>query len=456
MGAKMKNLKRVIDHCLGLVAVFLLVAAGVISPAAVADQIPAGAFAHNLEAVGYSDLAGRPGFKMSIREVGGRWYLYLGHFWHSGWSIVDVTKPADPRLVRFIPGPENTWTLQVDIAGDTMITALEQISPGWGGDPNKPNDEGVLIWNLSDPVNPKKLGQFRTGGEGTHRNGYPGGRYMHLAAGMPGYEGNIYLIVDISDPARPVEAGRWWIPGQHVAGGEKSLRAPGAPKTSAPSLHGPVEVRGNLAFLPYGSGGLVTLDISDVSHPKLVSRLDFKPPFNDAITVHTIVPDMERKVAFVNSEAIRNQCKEPLNHASVVDLSNPAQPMLVSIFPLPTLPVGYPQRDFCDVGGRFGPHNQHQLFHNPSVQPLGNLIYMTYFNAGLRVFDVADVRQPKEAGYFIPPHPTRRFGPVPADRLVVQTEDVLVDKRGYIYITHKNQGLWILRYTPEPMTRPRQ
>jgi len=42
--------------------------------------------------------------------------------------------------------------------------------------------------------------------------------------------------------------------------------------------------------------------------------------------------------------------------------------------------------------------------------------------------------------------PTRRYGPLPK-KLVVQSEDVLVDARGYIYLTEKNQGLWILQYT---------
>ena len=31
--------------------------------------------------------------------------------------------------------------------------------------------------------------------------------------------------------------------------------------------------------------------------------------------------------------------------------------------------------------------------------------------------------------------------------LVSQTEDVLVDTRGYIYTNDKNEGLWILRLT---------
>jgi sugar lactone lactonase YvrE len=36
---------------------------------------------------------------------------------------------------------------------------------------------------------------------------------------------------------------------------------------------------------------------------------------------------------------------------------------------------------------------------------------------------------------------------MPEDRLVAQTEDVVVDRRGYIYISDKNQGVHILRYT---------
>ena len=47
----------------------------------------------------------------------------------------------------------------------------------------------------------------------------------------------------------------------------------------------------------------------------------------------------------------------------------------------------------------------------------------------------------------MPPDPRRRYGPFPRDKLVAQTEDVLVDKRGYIYVTDNNQGVWILKYT---------
>ncbi len=66
--------------------------------------LPGGYTAENVTPVGYTELGDRPAFKMTVREVRGRWYLYTGHFWHSGWSIVDVTDPAEPEVVRFIEG----------------------------------------------------------------------------------------------------------------------------------------------------------------------------------------------------------------------------------------------------------------------------------------------------------------------------------------------------------------
>ena len=76
-----------------------------------ADVIPPGWEANNMEPVGYSGLDNRKGaFKMAIKKVNGRWYLYMGHLWHYGWSIVDVTDPKDSKFVKTMPGPGNTWT----------------------------------------------------------------------------------------------------------------------------------------------------------------------------------------------------------------------------------------------------------------------------------------------------------------------------------------------------------
>src|SRR2546428_13792012 len=96
-------------------------------------QIPPGSIASNVRVVGYSDVDGRPPFKLSIRQASGRWYLYAGHLWHRGWTILDVTDPAKPSVANFVPGPENTWTIQMEISGAKPISARRDSGAGSGG-----------------------------------------------------------------------------------------------------------------------------------------------------------------------------------------------------------------------------------------------------------------------------------------------------------------------------------
>jgi len=179
-------------------------------------EIPQHYFTHNIEPIGYHDLKEKPAFKLAMQELNGRWYLYLAHLWHRGWSILDVTDPAAPEFAGFIPGPENTWTIQIQVAEDKMITGLERIAPGWGGFDDKPFSEGFLIWDVSEPTKPRQLGHFRTGSTGTHRNFYDGGNLVHAAAGAPGLTGKIYRIIDIADPLSPREVGRFSLPEQNA------------------------------------------------------------------------------------------------------------------------------------------------------------------------------------------------------------------------------------------------
>jgi hypothetical protein len=409
---------------------------------ACADPIPPGWEASHMEPVGYTDVAGRKGaFKMAIKKAAnGRWYMYLGHLWHYGWSIVDVTDPRDPKFVKFVSGADNTWNIQVTLHDNLMLTALQKSVPAWGADPSKPQDEGVLIWDISNPEDPKQLAHWKTGASGTHRNSYPGGKYAYLSAAMPGFSSQILVILDVSDPRQPKEAGRWWMPGQKQ----------GEPKGEGPEgFHGPVNVSpdGKMASMGYAPA-VINLDISDVANPKLIGKLTFSPPFLSAgpQSLHSVLPLWDRNLLFASSEASAERCNEALNFAGLVDNRNPARPRLMSLFPLPEPPKGKPYKNFCDKGGRFGPHNVNQEIHLPDVEKPGNLIYLTYFNAGLRVYDIKDPIQPVESGWFIPPNPTANSGPLPKD-VVAQTEDVLVDTRGFIYITDKNWGMWVLRYT---------
>src|SRR4051812_17587589 len=100
---------------IGLVAGLVTSLAALATPSR-ADPIPAGWEASKVEPVGYTSVGDRKGaFKMALKKVNGRWYMYLSHLWHYGWSIVDVTDPRDPKFVKFIPGSDNTWNIQVTL-----------------------------------------------------------------------------------------------------------------------------------------------------------------------------------------------------------------------------------------------------------------------------------------------------------------------------------------------------
>ena len=68
----------------------------------------------------------------------------------------------------------------------------------------------------------------------------------------------------------------------------------------------------------------------------------------------------------------------------------------------------------------------------------GTLIYAVWFSAGLRIIDVADPAAPREVGCFIPEPAGGRNAP--------QSNDVMLDERGLIYVVDRNVGFDILEF----------
>jgi hypothetical protein len=129
-----------------------------------------------------------------------------------------------------------------------------------------------------------------------------------------------------------------------------------------------------------------------------------------------------------------------------VDVTTESKPMGISNFQVPEA-----SGDFCDRGGRFGAHASSESFNELFY---GKMIFVSWFNAGVRAIDIRDPFSPKEAAYFIPattsdtdPRCTTINGQEIC-KVVIQTNNVEVDDRGFIYIVDRaNTGLHILELT---------
>ena len=140
---------------------------------------------------------------------------------------------------------------------------------------------GLGIFDVSQPSRPREIAFWRCGGAGVHRFTFDG-RFAYISPEMDGYTGNIVMILDLMDPTRPREIGRWWMPGQWTAGGE-------TPSWSGRQhrCHHPIRLDNRL-YVSYWHGGFVILDIEDMARPRLLSGLDWSPPF--ITPTHTALP----------------------------------------------------------------------------------------------------------------------------------------------------------------------
>ena len=344
---------------------------------------------------------------------------YIAHMGTEGTTIVDVSNPFSPKVISKIAPPFGTHAQKVQVSGNIMVVNNERIDKvvqQWSA--------GIRIFDISDKSRPKEIGFMQTGGRGVHRMWFVDGEYAHITAHPEGFTDCIYQILDMHDPASPKVISNVWLPGMWEAGGEKPDWTPGK-KIRA---HGPAYVSGNRAYLGWSDGGFTIIDISDYHAPKIISHKNFCPPFGGL--THTVLPFPERQIMIVTDEAFVDYCNEPEKYAWIVDIRDETNPV-----PISTIQVE--SRGFKEKGGRFGSHNIHEC--RPGTFFDDQLVYITYFNGGLRIIDIQDKYCPQEVGYFIPARPEGQNA--------IQTNDVCLDENGLIYIVDRFDGtMYVLEY----------
>ena len=426
-----------------------------------------------MELVGQHDLQGRSAYQPLVHAQGGRWIAYIGlHGGHavnaltgaaeaSGTAILDVTEPKQPKLLAHIPGSPGGGAQMVRVC---ICSELPR------ADKNKVyllrtlGNSAHEVWDVTVPAKPALVSTVARGLNGTHKNWWEcDSGIAYLVSGVPGWRtSRMTQIYDLGNPAKPVFIRNFGLPGHQ----------PGATGPVPTELHGPISTgpKGNRVYFGYGTSSYGILQIVDreklLRGPKepttenllypQVGRLDLGPDAG----AHTAFPvlgmqpdgdfnakrDRSRDFVVVTSESLASECREPRQMAWIVDVSAESKPRTVAHWT-----VADAGTDFCSRGGRFGTHSS-----NESFTPIyyGRIMFFAHFNAGVRAVDIRDPLQPKEIGYYIPAAngntDKRCVSTAGGERCkgVIQTNNVEVDERGYIYITDRaHTGMHILELT---------
>jgi hypothetical protein len=426
--------------------------------------------------VGHNDLQARSAYKGHVQEQNGRFIAYVGHHGGeafnpltgrvepNGASIVDVTDPTNPVYLHHLvatPLGNQSRNLQTCDGNDLS-------GPGTNGRFYLHREVGGQadlheVWDVTIPENPQFVAQIQQA-DGTHKNWWECSTGIaYLTSNFDEWNARVVSIFDLNDPANPVFIRNWiGLPGAEPGGDPAGRRMT--------SIHETLYLDGKV-YLPYGTRSDGILQIVDneklltdcvdpdpcATNPSeedllapVISRLDW-PDFQG---VHTAVPLLgmdlpefegfeegtPRDMLAVINESTRNECAWAMHQmVYMVDITDPAHPIPVSTYFVPEA-----SGNFCERGGRFGAHSMQWNLKEEHYR--NRIIWVSYFNAGVRGVDIRDPYNPKEVAFYIPAV-TENTTPR-GDKIAIQTNNVEVDDRGFVYTFDRaNTGMHILEVT---------
>ena len=370
----------------------------------------------------------------------GRRILWLAHeSAPKNFTGVDVTDPRAPKVVTQTELPHaNVRSNSLDVVGNVMAVAYQTRTTGL-------TPAGFDLFDIAVPETPRRIAHFDASGphsRGVHALWFVDGEYVHMASGSADFvpthpnDDQFYRIVDVRKPSQPEEVGRWWLPGTREGDGQPPPPRLD-PKFDAGFRAHNTNVfpqRPDRAYVGYIDGGALILDIADKAHPKLVSRWQYSPPYNGF--THTVLPLFERNLLVVSDECVKNDGFDWPKLVWLVDARVETNPVPIGTLPAP------PYDTFARRGGRFGAHNLHENLPLPGSWRSEDIVIGTFFNAGVRAYDITDPYQPREIAYFVPGAP--KLSPAGA----IQLNDVYVDDRRIVYTVDRfSGGLYVLEMT---------
>ncbi|MFN7252481.1 MAG: LVIVD repeat-containing protein [Anaerobacillus sp.] len=370
-------------------------------------------------------------------------YAYLGTHTingaNGGVRVFDLKDPSNPvEVAIFANEIPFTWQEKVIVKsvntphfkGDLAVVSVQQTSRN---NANRPESiGGVLLYDVSNPADPKKLGFYELDRRitGTHELYLTtqGNRAILLTSNpyadyyTHGVEKD-FQIIDVSDPSNPEKL--WQFDPRDLDEVPQDFNGyhwftPDG-KTRPVFNHSVItDHNGQFAYVSMWDLGTVIFDIKDPENPVYVGRTDYRD--NQKGAAHSAALARGGTV-LIETREIANPVGEGYESAygytRIFDIKDKANPVLLSefttdlTFDIPPTPVG--RTTFA------------KTVHDPKVH--GNTLYLSYYSGGVLAVDITDPSNPVEIARYTP-ESSNVWG-------------VFVD-RNYILASDMGQGLKVL------------
>jgi hypothetical protein len=109
------------------------------------------------QVVAHISFAGLSAVDMAMqKKVNDKYYLYVQHSSDQGISIIDISKPAQPRAIGLIPWPDPAVSSRMNVTGDLAIIAETGALPMR----SSTSKDDLVLWDLSNPAAPRAMQKF--------------------------------------------------------------------------------------------------------------------------------------------------------------------------------------------------------------------------------------------------------------------------------------------------------
>lgn len=425
--------------------------------------------ASDIEYLGH--LATPLGFNADVTVHGG--VAYMGTWGRpdscpgTGVRVIDVSDPRAPEQLATIAAEDqfagtstdSVWVGALetdDFVGDLAVVAVRLCDTT---ERNRRRDmsRGLALFEVTNPAAPNLVGFFDSGEntQGVHEIDVvvrPDGSVLAAATVLQSYrhtagESGDVRIIDISDPAEPVELADW------------DLRRDGPPETVAElmdQVHDELELHAHSAtwaqsgyqlWIANWDAGAVLLDTADAENVEFVVMFGFDPESDG--NAHTLTLDEEAGLMVRTDQdlvsATYGRHRVGWGDVHIYDISD-----LEAIVEVATFTT---KRGSLDEDGETGQVDGLYSAHVAEISD--GKAFVAWYSDGVRVIDLSNPAAPHEMASFVPPrrHDPQDYWDAPDGSESFALVWGIHVEGDYIYMSDTNSGLWIARY---PIAIPRK